>query len=75
MSNPKFTRKMHSVVKRSLLFGVLIVIVVCLAFGVLGKSLPDRKVTREEEKWYEGKELKLVHVVSSNFLNSDQGCV
>ena len=65
MPNFKFIRKMHSVVKRSLLCSiVLLLIVVCLAFGVLGKSLPDRRVTLAEQKWYEGKDLKLVHVVS-----------
>lgn len=64
MANP-FIRRMQSVMKRSVLCScVIIVIVVCLAFGVLGKGLPDRTCPQGEAKWYEGKDLKLVHVVS-----------
>lgn len=70
MPNPKLSRKMQSVVKRSLLCScVLIVIVVCLTFGVLGKSVPEND-HGHDQRWYEGKELKLVHVVSGNQLNN-----
>ena len=62
---------MPSVAERSLLCSiallcgiVLLLVIVCLAFGVLGKSLPDQSVTLAEQTWYEGKDLKLVHVVS-----------
>lgn len=66
MPSPKFIKKMHSVVKRSLLCScVLVILVVCLAIGVLGKSLPESRWShvRGDEKWYDGKDLKLVHVV------------
>lgn len=64
MGVPKFIKRMHSVVKRSLFCSFVVVfLVVCLAFGVLGKSLPN-KVGLGEQRWYEGKDLKLVHVVS-----------
>lgn len=70
MNNPKFIRKMHSVMKRSVVCScVIVLLVVCLAFGVLGKNVPNRHYPQGEQKWYEGKDLKLVHVVSQRLLN------
>lgn len=64
MPIPKFIRKMHSVVKRSLLCScVVVLLVVCLAYGVLGKHIPEESRNRGEQAWYEGKDLQLVHVV------------
>lgn len=66
MALPNFIRKMHSVVRRSLLCScVLVVLVVCLTYGVLGKSVPEKNHGFGEEQWYHGKDLKLVHVVSN----------
>lgn len=65
MAVPNFIRKMHSVVRRSLLCScVLVVLVVCLTYGVLGKSVPEKHLGKGEAQWYNGKDLKLVHVVS-----------
>lgn len=65
MPIPKFIRKMHSIVKRSLLCScVVILLVVCLAYGVLGKHIPQQGQNGAEQLWYQGKDLKLVHVVS-----------
>ena len=58
-----FIRKMHPL-KRTVLGGIVLVsLVICI--GVLGKSVPRDYVDNGHPKGYEGKDLKLVHVVSA----------
>lgn len=60
----RFIRKMHPIVKRSLLGSIVVIVLVVCLCGVLGKNLPNNGPGLGDKKWYEGKDLKLVHVVS-----------
>lgn len=69
MNNFKFTRKMQTVVKHRLtlvLSVMLIIFVICLVYGGSANPLDRYKFDNEHSKWYEGKDLKLVHVVSNS---------